>query len=247
MEIGARIKSRRLELELSVDDLASKIGKNRATIYRYEKGDIENLPVSIIEPLAEALCTTPEYLMGWTDDPLDYDNIDELYVPRGCNMTPEEYYKFKQAEAKDAQEYMAFTSSRSTAWPLLKEVHFDMDPRDPRLVERYVETDDDDTTGPPEPFFWFRCPDESLQELGIRKKDLLLFMEDSSPSMGSIALAVVKGEDKPILGEIERLDNAIIIHPKNRDFRSRAFIGKDVKNVRLLGDLYMAKIYFTFK
>lgn len=48
---------------MSVDDLAAKLGKNRATIYRYEKGDIENLPLDVLEPLAKALETTPGYLM----------------------------------------------------------------------------------------------------------------------------------------------------------------------------------------
>lgn len=69
MLTGRRIKERRVALGMSADDLAEKLGKNRATIYRYEGDEIENFPVSIIEPLAEALLTTPAYLMGWTDDP----------------------------------------------------------------------------------------------------------------------------------------------------------------------------------
>ena len=60
MNIGDRIKQRRLELKLTVDELAEKIGKSRATIYRYENGDIENMPTTILEPLAKALDTTPE-------------------------------------------------------------------------------------------------------------------------------------------------------------------------------------------
>lgn len=65
MSVGKRIKERRNELQISVDELATKLNKNRATIYRYEKGDIENLPIDILEPLAKALDTTPQYLMGW--------------------------------------------------------------------------------------------------------------------------------------------------------------------------------------
>lgn len=65
MSVGKRIKERRNELQMSVDELAVKLNKNRATIYRYEKGDIENLPLDILEPLAKALDTTPQYLMGW--------------------------------------------------------------------------------------------------------------------------------------------------------------------------------------
>jgi len=59
IKLGEIIKQRRKELGLSVDDLAKALGKNRATIYRYENGDIESLPSTILEPLAKALHTTP--------------------------------------------------------------------------------------------------------------------------------------------------------------------------------------------
>lgn len=65
MNIGQRIKERRKELKMSADELGKKLGKDRSTIYRYEKGDIENLPLDILEPIANALETTPQYLMGW--------------------------------------------------------------------------------------------------------------------------------------------------------------------------------------
>lgn len=67
MNIGERIKQRRKELNLSVDDVADKLNKNRATIYRYESNDIENLPITILEPLAQILQTTPIYLLGLED------------------------------------------------------------------------------------------------------------------------------------------------------------------------------------
>lgn len=65
MNIGDRIRQRRKELKMTADELAHRLGKNRSTIFRYEKGDIENLPLDILEPIAEALNTTPSYLMGW--------------------------------------------------------------------------------------------------------------------------------------------------------------------------------------
>ena len=45
MRIGERIKQRRLELGYTADALAKMLNKNRATIYRYENGDIENMPM----------------------------------------------------------------------------------------------------------------------------------------------------------------------------------------------------------
>ncbi len=79
MNIGKRIKQRRIDLGLSVDDIAQKIGKNRATVYRYESSEIEDLPTSVLEPLAKALQTTPAYLMGWgNNDIFSINNIIPL-------------------------------------------------------------------------------------------------------------------------------------------------------------------------
>lgn len=80
MDVGKRIKERRKELNMSVDELAQKLNKNRTTVYRYEKGDIENLPMDILGPLAEALNTTPAYLMGWDNKPVSVmDTITDYY------------------------------------------------------------------------------------------------------------------------------------------------------------------------
>ena len=68
MTIGEKIKKRRTELGLTADELGAKINKDRATIYRYESSEIENMPVPIIAPLAQALNISPAYLMGWTDE-----------------------------------------------------------------------------------------------------------------------------------------------------------------------------------
>lgn len=75
--IGHRIRERRQSLSLSVDELANKLGKNRATVYRYESDDIDNFPISVIGPLAEALQTTPAYLMGWEESEKPATEIDD--------------------------------------------------------------------------------------------------------------------------------------------------------------------------
>ncbi len=69
MSLGENIKKRRKELDLSVDDLAKAINKNRATVYRYENGDIESLPIDILVPLSQALRVSPADLMyGFDSD-----------------------------------------------------------------------------------------------------------------------------------------------------------------------------------
>lgn len=75
--IGNRIRYMRQEAGLSVDELAALLGKNRATVYRYESDEIENFPIAVIGPLAEALHTTPAYLMGWTDEKKPVTQMDD--------------------------------------------------------------------------------------------------------------------------------------------------------------------------
>lgn len=80
MVVGKRIKQRRKELGMSADKLAELIGKDRSTIYRYEKGDIENLPLDILEPVAKALRTTPQYLMGWEEMQKKNDILSDIVI-----------------------------------------------------------------------------------------------------------------------------------------------------------------------
>lgn len=65
MSIGQRIKKRREELGMSQEDLARKAGyKSRSSINKIEV-DGRGLPQGKMLALANALDTTPSYLMGW--------------------------------------------------------------------------------------------------------------------------------------------------------------------------------------
>ncbi len=92
MNVGKIIKERRIKLNLSADYVADKIGKSRATLYRYENGDIEKMPIPILEPLAKVLRTTPAELMGFTDDiELNHTEKKLLNDFRSLNEQGQEY------------------------------------------------------------------------------------------------------------------------------------------------------------
>ena len=84
--IGERIKNRRKMFDLSVDELAAIIGKNRATIYRYESNEIENMSITILEPLAKALHTTPAELCGWNNEDLSKEERALVSDFRSLNL-----------------------------------------------------------------------------------------------------------------------------------------------------------------
>lgn len=114
MTIGERIKKLREEKGMSVDKLAELIGKNRATIYRYESNDIEKLPTSVLEPLCKTLGTTPAYLMGWetgeeTSEEDTSTNIDTSSIQYAAYQ---ELEGESEAVVKDVINFIKFRKSQ---------------------------------------------------------------------------------------------------------------------------------------
>lgn len=81
MTIGQRIKERREELDITQDELAKRLGyKSRSSINKIEL-DIYNLKQSKIKAIADALQTTPGYIMGWND-------TDQYVLPISVQSLP---------------------------------------------------------------------------------------------------------------------------------------------------------------
>ncbi len=84
--VQEKIKKRRKELGLSLEDVAKALNVNRSTILRYESKSIEKMPIDVIPPLARILKCSPEYLMGWEDDEVKPVNIiyDDYFPLHYC-------------------------------------------------------------------------------------------------------------------------------------------------------------------
>ena len=98
MTIGKQIRKRRKELNMSVDELARKVGKDRSTIYRYENGDIGNMPLELVMPMVEALNMTPQELLSF------FVLKSEWFGERVECFATTEGYKFNDKETKFFQE-----------------------------------------------------------------------------------------------------------------------------------------------
>ena len=73
--IGLKIKERRMELGLTQEELAAKMGyKSKSAINKIELG-VNDVSQSKVVKLAEALHTTPAHLMGWDKEP---ENLADL-------------------------------------------------------------------------------------------------------------------------------------------------------------------------
>lgn len=102
--IRKRLIQLRKQCGYSYQDLAEKTGLSKSSLQRYETGQIQNIPLSQLEPLARALHTTPAYLMGWEQDAIIVDTtqtpedleLEEIWekIEKGT-ATPEERKKYK--------------------------------------------------------------------------------------------------------------------------------------------------------
>ena len=63
-EIGKRIHQRRKDLKISVADVAAYTGLSKATIHRYENGDIKDIKLPVLEKLATILDVDTLWLIG---------------------------------------------------------------------------------------------------------------------------------------------------------------------------------------
>ena len=81
MTKGDRIHQLRLAKGLTMEELGKKVGVSKPTIKRYEAGIIDNIPSDKIEAIANALETTPAYIMGWDEqaDPASVEADEDIY------------------------------------------------------------------------------------------------------------------------------------------------------------------------
>ena len=112
MTTGERMKSRRKQLGFSAEYVADKLGCSPSTIYRYENGDIEKMPLDVLAPLASILLVSPEYLLNGSGiektagpkvDGLSPKENELLALYRGVNPDGQRYI-LQQAEFANSRE-----------------------------------------------------------------------------------------------------------------------------------------------
>ena len=81
-EFASRMKALRKSLGLTLEQVGNVVGVGKSTVRKWETGEIANLRRDKIAKLAEALRTTPGYLMGWEDQQ------SSAPVPAGLEALP---------------------------------------------------------------------------------------------------------------------------------------------------------------
>ena len=76
---------------MTLEDLGDKVGVGKSTVRKWETGMIANMRRDKIKKVADALGTTPDYLMGWEDG-------SESLIEPGLLGDRKEAFTIKQAK-----------------------------------------------------------------------------------------------------------------------------------------------------
>lgn len=88
MSFGDRIKTLRLQRELTLEEVGKSVGVGKSTVRKWESGEIANMRRDKIALLAKALGVTPGFLMGWEEQdppgpslPSNIRTVEKAKVP----------------------------------------------------------------------------------------------------------------------------------------------------------------------
>lgn len=131
MELGEKIRNIRKSKNMTLEQLGEKVGVGKSTVRKWENGMISNMRQDKIAKLADALGTTPSFLMGWKEpDPtkrikrntpaeelakefdVDVDRLDTILnlAKRWKEEIGE--YDLNESETQDLLDYAKFIISK---------------------------------------------------------------------------------------------------------------------------------------
>ncbi|MBQ8603867.1 MAG: helix-turn-helix domain-containing protein [Oscillospiraceae bacterium] len=207
MTTGERIKIRRKELGLSAEEIAKKLDRSPATIYRYEKGDIEKVPGDILEPLAEILETTPAYLMGW-----EKPNITDVFSSVGGMK------KINNAIPVPTGKRIPIIGSIACGTPILAQEN----------IEGYLSINPDDGAD-----FCLVCKGDSMLPR-CQNGDLVLIRKQPTVENGEIA-AVRIGDEATLKKVYRPSPDQLMLIAENSDFPPIILTKEEINTVSIEG------------
>lgn len=109
-EMGNRIRTKRLEKGLTMEELGNMLGVKASAINKYEKGTVENIKRPMIKKMAEIFECDPNWLMGFQD-----------YYFKGTTLETFEATYSKEAASLYAKYLAADKKTRTMVDMLLEE------------------------------------------------------------------------------------------------------------------------------
>ena len=205
-----------------------------------------------LQKIAEYFGVSVKYLKGETDIREDFENNPDYYVPaqyREMGMDAEAYYRFKQAEAEDAQRESSlpagaipYVPGPMVLIPLVGSVNCGTPLFADENIEEYIPTRKSEMLSG-EKYFYLKAKGDSMINAGIQDGDLLFIRKQSDVNSGDIAVVTING-DEATLKRVIKKENALVLQPENPSYETKIYVGSEVNNICIKGRLM--KVEKTF-
>lgn len=203
--IGSRIRVRREEMGLSQDELARRLGyKSRSSINKIEL-DQRNLTQSKIKAIADALETTPAYVMGWNEPDIKSGNS---FTKSYDSILPIEVKRF----------------------PLLGEIACGKPIFANEDKELYVEAGANIQAD-----FCLRAKGDSMIGARICDGDIVFIQQRDMVEDGEIAAVIIEDEVTLKRLSYYPGKNLLILKPENTKYEDLVYTGEELDHIRILG------------
>lgn len=207
MEIKDKIKSRRLELGLTLDEVAQKIGVAASTFQRYESGEIKNMRRDKVKKIADVLELSPSYLMGWSEqsdttefDSSQYDNIIPL--------------------KKDYLKKIPLVGDIACGEPILANEEYES----LVVIDGSINAD-----------FCLRCTGDSMVNARILDGDIVFIHKQDAVENGEIAAVIIDNEATLKRVNYKPEKNMLILKAENPKYDDFVYIGEELETIKILG------------
>lgn len=201
------LKSRRLELGLTMLEVAKAIGVSEATVSRYESGNIKNMRRDRIEKYAKILQINPAVLIGVDETPESQDDLSIL-MGKYDNIRPIKLKRF----------------------PLLGEIACGQPIFADEDRESYIMADMDIRAD-----FCLRAKGDSMINARIYDGDVVFIREMPIVDNGDIAAVII--DDEATLKKVYYYPDKgkLVLYPENPDYEPFIYVGEELNTIRILG------------
>lgn len=216
----------------------------QSTLSDWKRG-ISSPKYDKLKKLADYFGVSVEYLKGETDIREDFENDPDYFVPdemKKLGIDAEDYYRFKQAEAEDAQrdsslpaDAIPYVPVDTVLIPLVGSVSCGTPLFADENIEDHIPTPTKDMlTG--EVYFWLKAKGDSMINVGIHDGDFLFIRKQPDVDNGDIAVVAING-DEATLKRVIKKENALILQPENPSYETKIFVGEEVNSICIKGRL----------
>jgi len=242
MSTGEKIKTLRIALGMSQEELGEKIGVQKAAIHKYENDIVVNLKKSVICALAIALKCSPAYLM--------FDDKSQLPTMKKLKriLSAEEFEQVEETAALWAQH---LDEKGEVPWSvMLGEVPLDIknayrvpvlgripagNPLDAiEEIEDYEEIPADWVAGGKE-YFALKIRGNSMEPKYL-DGDTVIFLKAQDCDSGAECAVIINGEDATFK-KVRKGQGGIIVQPLNPSYDPIHYTNRQIEElpVRIIG------------